>query len=277
MFRTAIVGLDLSPAQDALLSCLPALERWGVSRIVLVHVIRIGFGQGAGYGHEQEFRDWLEGCAEPLRSAGLEVEVVVTDSGSVGRTLVDFARERDADLLVVGSRSHNLLRTAFLGSVAREVARQADLPVLVQRIEAEPGTDPQACLAVCHETLDRVLLATDFSEHSAPAEAAALALAPRAGRIDCLHVGAASNSEAVQRTRALADRLARAGTRAVARVETGEPEEVIAQVGQEGYTLIVMGKFGRGRIQSALIGSTAARVCEAAGIPVLLVPMRRER
>jgi nucleotide-binding universal stress UspA family protein len=272
MFRSAVVGVDLSPAQDALLSCLPALERWGVERLVLAHVVRVGFGQGAEYGHEQEIRDWLAQCADPLRAAGFEVEVVVADSGSVGRALIEIAAERDADLLVVGSRSHNLVRRVFLGSVAREVTRLADLPVLVQRIEPEAGAEPQGCLAVCRETLDRVLLATDFSAHSAPAEAAALALAPRAGQIDCLHVTAGSDGHELAQTQALADRLAHAGARATARVETGKPEEVIAWVGQEGYTLIVIGKHGRGWVQGALIGSTAARVCEAAGIPVLMVP-----
>jgi nucleotide-binding universal stress UspA family protein len=273
MFRSAIVGVDLSPAQEALLSCLPALERWGVTRLVLVHVIRIGFGQGAGYGHEHEFRDWLEGHAAPLRARGFAVDVVVTASGSVSATLLEVAAERDAELLMVGSRSHNLVRKVFLGSVTREVIRQANLPVLIQRIEPVPESDPARCDAICRETLDRVLLVTDFSQQSAAAEAAAISLAPKAGRVDCLHVACDLDAITKQRGQALAGRLAAAGTQATARFETGKTDEAIARIGSDGYTLIVIGKHGQGWVEGAILGSTAARVCETAALPVLLVPV----
>jgi nucleotide-binding universal stress UspA family protein len=44
--------------------------------------------------------------------------------------------------------------------------------------------------------------------------------------------------------------------------------------GQEGYTLIIVGKHGRNRVAGKLIGSTAARICEVARRPVLMMPLQ---
>lgn len=43
MFNKALVGVDQSPAEESLLSCLPDLGRWGIQSVVLAHVIRIGY------------------------------------------------------------------------------------------------------------------------------------------------------------------------------------------------------------------------------------------
>ena len=42
-----------------------------------------------------------------------------------------FARDRDVDLIVVGSRGLAGVRSALLGSVSQAVRNQADRPVLV--------------------------------------------------------------------------------------------------------------------------------------------------
>jgi len=47
---------------------------------------------------------------------------------------------------------------------------------------------------------------------------------------------------------------------------------MIARIGQEGYSLIVVGKHGRNWAADKIIGSTAAKVCEIARRPVLMVP-----
>lgn len=113
MFSKALVGVDLSPAEASLLSCLPDLARWGVRSVTLAHVIEIGYGQGAGFGHEDDYRAWLEERAAPLRAAGLAVDVAVTASGVPADELLAVAAARKADLVVVGSRSRNFLREIF--------------------------------------------------------------------------------------------------------------------------------------------------------------------
>lgn len=61
---------------------------------------------------------------------GVEVEVEIVEGNPAARIL-DLARSRDVDLIVVGSRGLGTLAGALLGSVSREVVHRADRPVLV--------------------------------------------------------------------------------------------------------------------------------------------------
>ena len=60
MFATALVALDLAPAEAPIVDCLAGLEQWGVQKLVLGHVIHVGYTHAASYDHEAELRAWLE-------------------------------------------------------------------------------------------------------------------------------------------------------------------------------------------------------------------------
>jgi len=279
MFRTAVAAIDLSPAQDAMVGCMGDLLEWGVGRLVLVHVLRVGYGQLPGEHALQGIRDSLETRAAALREAGLSVEVTIRTARGVADEILEAAAEAKADLVVVGSRSHNLASRMFLGSVARAVIRKTRLPLLLQWIEQ--GAASAGLEVVCAETLRHVMLATDLSKHAQGAERATIALASRTGLIDCLSV---MTPEAIETTPALPvmaraaldellGRIARVGGRGEAIVIEGDPKESIARIARErDCSLIVVGKHGQGWVESMIIGSTAASVCETAGRPVLLVP-----
>jgi nucleotide-binding universal stress UspA family protein len=281
MFKKALVGVDQSPAEKSLLSCLPDLGRWGIQSVVLAHVIRIGYAQGAGYGHEDEYRAWLEKDAAPIRQAGLTVTTSVTASGVPADELLAVAQSQGADLVVVGSRSHNFLYEVFLGSFAREIIRKSQLPVLIERLEPTKAGQSETCAAICSRALDRILLATDLSAQSRSAEDAAVRLAAKAGHVDCLTVLAGDASEEDRKAaetrhqdliRRIKDRSGKAGSR----IESGDPSEVIARTAQEGYSLIILGKHGRHWVADKIIGSTAAKVCEIARRPVLMMPLQED-
>jgi nucleotide-binding universal stress UspA family protein len=59
-----------------------------------------------------------------------DYEVVTGDPAAA---IVDFARARDAYLIVVGSRGLGPVSDAMVGSVSRAVVQQADRPVLVAK------------------------------------------------------------------------------------------------------------------------------------------------
>jgi nucleotide-binding universal stress UspA family protein len=239
MFTRALVGIDLSPAERSLLSCLPDLTRWGIESVVLAHVIEVGYGQGAGYGHEDAYRAWLTERAGPLRSAGLAVTVSVTASGVPADELLAVARVEGADLVVVGSRSHNFLYEIFLGSVAREVIRKSDIPVLIERLEPTQAGHAETCAAICSRALERILVAADLSPQSRSAEDAAVRLAARAGHIDFLTVLPDDATDADRRAaegghQELVQRVTDVGGSAGSRIEAGVPSDAIARAGQAG-------------------------------------------
>ena len=274
--------MDLSHAEKPLLGCVSELKHWGIDAVVLAHVIRIGRVEGAGYGHEDEYREWLERQAAPLRATGLDVAVSVTASELPADELLAIATASAADLVVVGARSHSFVHDLFLGSVAKEVVRQSPIPVLIERIEATEAGTAIICAAVCPRKLDRVLLATDLSKESKAAEDAAVYLADKAGEVDVLTVlpleGAAGSDlegdQAAQALERIVKRIEQQGGRGQVLIEHGDPADIIALVGQQGYTLIIVGKHGRHRVGDMVIGSTAAKVCEIAKRPVLTVPRK---
>ena len=61
---------------------------------------------------------------------GIEVETIFR-SGYPPRVILDVAKEKDADLIVVGSRGLSGVKEAFLGSVSHSIARESKIPVLV--------------------------------------------------------------------------------------------------------------------------------------------------
>ena len=283
MFKKAIVGLDLSPAEGPMTECLPDLKRWGIEDIVLVHVIKVGYAEGAGFGHEDEYAAWLNEKAKASREAGIRVSVSVRDSGVVAAELLNAAAEEAADLVVVGSRSHNLVHHIFLGSVAKDVLRKTSLPVLLERIEPTADETAKECEAVCKEKLTTLLLATDFSESAGRAEETALHLLPLADKAGFLSVIAPAEAKADDphgrdaaraKLAALKDRAGGAEKCVELLVETGEPAEVISRVAEDrSATLIILGKHGRGWLPETVIGSTAEAVCRQARRPVLMLPL----
>jgi nucleotide-binding universal stress UspA family protein len=70
-----------------------------------------------------------EWCA-PLRAMGVDYEVVVVE-GDTRTALLDLARDRSADLLVIGSRGHGPVGQLLLGSVATSLAQHSELPVTI--------------------------------------------------------------------------------------------------------------------------------------------------
>lgn len=282
MFKTAMLALDLSPAEEPLLDFVPELLHWGVQRLVIVHLVRAGYVQGPGYRQLEEATAWLDWRAAPLRAAGLQVEVSVRKAGVSADEILAAAAEAGVDLLVAGSRSQNLVTRLFLGSVARDLVRKTPLPLLLQWIEPDAESADGRCSAVFTQTLRHVLLATDLSKYASAAEQAAIALAGRAAQIDCLTVltrQAIDDTPALTlMTRAALDALVRQieanGGRGEALVLEGEPYEAIERVAEERWSsLIIVGKHGQHWVNSMLIGSTALRLCESAGRPVLLVPL----
>lgn len=281
MFNTALVALDLAPAEQPIIDCLPDLQNWGVQRVMLTHVIQVGYMQGAALAYEKDYLDWLEKLAKPLRDAGLKVAVSIRASGLPADEILKAATEHGADLIVIGSRGHNLISKLFLGSVARAVIRKATLPLLLEWIEPTAAGTQQKCEAVCRKTLRHVLLATDLSTSATAAEQVAIHLSAGAEQVDCLYVMEAADSSATSVSpsaakaalAALMQRIEVAGGHGESVVLQGKASSEIARhAANRDVSLIVVGKRGQNPLESLLIGSTAANLCEIAGRPVLMMP-----
>lgn len=136
------------------------------------------------------------------------------------------------------------------------------------------------------------LVAIDFSELTEPTIARAASLAEgRGNRIDLIHVVRPQQmtSRGNRAAKAIADQAAKIAEdraqrkldalletvplafRGNAKVRTGQPAEVLTQVADESYDMIVLATNGRTGLSHALLGSVAERVVRFAPIAVLVV------
>jgi len=235
-------------------------------------------------------REAREGELVSERVAGLtgrppedfDVEV---DTGTPYAAIVRRGEELDAAVVVVGGRRPDAVGRHVLGDTAERVVRYANGPVLVAR----PGSGT-----------GRVLAATDLSDPSLPAVAAAAEWARRNGsRLAVLHVidlraptvlyafdSPLAAAEAPPGFRdklrlwaasRIADALKGSGVDADQLVEQGVPETVIlAQARSLAADLIVIGTSGQTGLARVLLGSVAEAVVRSAPCSVLVVRLRHQ-
>ena len=226
-----------------------------------------------------------DGARRGLRRRWLDAEALVVDRPAAAGILAEADRAR-ADVIVVGSRGHNAIGRLVLGSVSRDVVRQARVPVLVAKGRPRP--------------VRRLVVALDGSPNARRAARLVARLpAPRGGRVTVVRVvdpvrvpsmglvpssvrravraqAAALAARSVQRARrevdAVAARLARGGWAARAIVLAGIPlPALLGVVASDRADVLVLGARGVGGIARLLLGSVAGGALTRAPVPVLVV------
>jgi nucleotide-binding universal stress UspA family protein len=76
--------------------------------------------------------DQLEWARQALESTGFVVTTVLRQ-GDVETTLLDYRREEEIDILVMGAYGHSVIRRLLVGSTTTAVIRNARVPVLLLR------------------------------------------------------------------------------------------------------------------------------------------------
>lgn len=181
--RSILIATDFSePSEKALRHSL-ALARLYGSRFTLAHIV-------SSLGLTMAGPDAIAACEEAtsrqaaeledslIRSAalnGIEHKFVVRQ-GELWLELHKIIREEGADLLVVGTHARHGIAKLFFGSVAEEIFRQADCPVL----SFGPNSDDRPWFETS-TTQPIFLFATDFGDASLHGLPQAIAAANRFG------------------------------------------------------------------------------------------------
>jgi nucleotide-binding universal stress UspA family protein len=228
-----------------------------------------------------DLRTSLADLSEPLRRLGAATEVEIR-AGRPADVLTEVAREREADLLVVGNRGRGATRSALLGSVSAHLVDHAPCPVLVAR----------------GPSVDRILFATDGSETSTGAATIlerwrafrglpvdVVSVAPSVHHLAAAFLTPWSLSGDVRElpdadvdgehwgyAEQMAARLGGAGYRCTAHIRRGDAAgEICAAAVDLGDNLIVTGSRGLGDLWRLLRGSVAHDVLLHAAASVLVM------
>jgi nucleotide-binding universal stress UspA family protein len=213
-------------------------------------------------------------------------------NGPVAPSLVKHAQEIGADLVVMTTHGLGGLRRAWLGSVADQLIRTIEIPVLVTR----PGENDSLHSFDLREILvplDGSLLAEVALQ---PATAVAKLWNAEISLLQVVHSNLVATDPALAYPVRYNDELtprresAEAYLReVVGRVRlTGAKVSGIAVVGTAGVArtllehakperigLIAMATHGRGGVNRVVLGSVTNKMVRAAEVPVLVVPLSR--
>lgn len=128
-----------------------AVELAGIlhARLTLLHVIQslpVGgtdMGVTLPYAYienlEEDLRRSLESYRERITAEGLLSEVAIVH-GVPFQEIIETAKARQVDLIIMGTHGRTGIRHVLLGSVAEKVVRLAPCPVLVTRRPTDIAT-----------------------------------------------------------------------------------------------------------------------------------------
>jgi nucleotide-binding universal stress UspA family protein len=234
-------------------------------------------------GDEAQGQATLDEIADLAADVGVAVDTELL-SGKPAKSIVNYADETGADLIVVGRRGRSGVRERLLGSITERVLRRSGQPVLtVPEGDIEDGTGT---------TYENVLVTTDGSDLAADAGPYAAEVASRFEAV--LHVLNAVDVQAEAGVfnaggvdREYIERLERKGQRAVDDLISGldsadldireivvqgyAPDVIAEYVDDNDVDLVVMSSEGQSNLAGQQLGTVAGRVLRTVDRPVLVV------
>lgn len=144
--KSIVLAVDKDSSGGAI-AVAAGLAKRLAARITVVHF-------GARVTHAE---DAVTDAVKSLERSGVPFDIRLeqpTSGATVAESLVNMADDLHADLIVLGSRGRPAPVASLFGSVSREVARGAHVPVLVVREGArQTGPPAHMLLVVTEETL----------------------------------------------------------------------------------------------------------------------------
>lgn len=129
--KTILWPTDFSPHADEALRFALSIAKRSRARLLLLHVVA-GTVPGSGDERVRSARQRLQVVHDTVRAGGGEAEVIVVGGGNSAEILFT-ARERQADLIVMGTQGTRFFHSIFFGSTAQHVVRSTPCPVLAVR------------------------------------------------------------------------------------------------------------------------------------------------
>jgi nucleotide-binding universal stress UspA family protein len=226
----------------------------------------------------------LEPCCEIARKRGMICDQVIRE-GHAAQQILTAARQFHADRILLGTRSRGKVSKLLIGSVAEQVLRSVNIPVIT--------VGPEARLPVAGSQSERLVLhATTLREASRPSAVLAGQIASVLGaRLILLNVlppisdmqrkgePTGLDSAAMQELRKLAAEISRDVEVGVTpKVAHGNPSiEILAESAEHHACLMVLGATHRSALENLTRDRTIYKVLAHARCPVMTLEETGDR
>jgi nucleotide-binding universal stress UspA family protein len=300
MFRHLLVPLDGSPLAEAALSAALTLSAKFDSEITLLRVVpslNVIIDGAAVMESLLDFRrqvfkeaeTYLKMHQSSLRQQGYKAHRHLREGDSIAEIILDVAKGRDIDMIVMSTHGRGGVARWVFGSVADKVLRHAQMPVLLIRAQEDGAILPAPQFKHLLVPLDGSQLAENAlpmaQELAANLQSKVTLLRVTKTPYTPADVSGHAYGELVavlqdEMRQEASDYLAateqmfdRQGVEVDSEVLTGSPtaKVILDIVRQRHVDAIVMSTHGRGGISRWVYGSVADRILQSASVPVFLI------
>ena len=137
VYRRILVTIDHTELDRMALSHAAAMGKMHSAQIYVLHVeegvTSQVYGQAASTAETEAGEQYLGRIAQLLREQGLTVETSITHSTHPDREIVRYAREVNADLVIMGAHGHGGLKDLIFGNTINPVRHHLSVPMLIVR------------------------------------------------------------------------------------------------------------------------------------------------
>ncbi len=139
MFAKILVAVDGSESSKKAFDKSVFLAQKCNSKLYVVHVVldwEYGGDSAATFELIDELRakgsELLQQCKKQARQSSVQVETVL-EQGDYAHEIIEVAKRKDCELIIMGSRGMSPIKELLLGGVSLKVMHHASCPVMVVR------------------------------------------------------------------------------------------------------------------------------------------------
>jgi len=284
MYKNILVAFDDSEFSKAALKEASIWVMKHGGKVILIHIINpdrdiLGISKTNLKWHLEKAKKLLNKTGEDAKSDyGIDVESIVIE-GKPSDVILDIAREKNADLISMGTYGKKRLKRLILGSVTSHVVVNSPCDVLVVK---------KYC-SECIGKYNSITLPFDGSEFSKKAlnracqlskidnaDISAIYVTPHYEEMVEFFMTDSIRESLMKESKNIMDMAVKIAEKQGVSIKTKILEgyvgdKIIETSGKQKNNLIVIGTYGWRGINKAIMGSISERILINAACPVLLV------
>lgn len=155
--KKVLIAVDYSPSSEKIAEAGYKLAQDIGARVCIMHVVTDvkyygmeypAFMGYTGYNPEMDLtmtdelykvaEDFMEKTKEHFKDPELSTHI---GQGDTADTILDYASQWNADVLVLGTHSHSVLEKIFIGDVASEILKSSKIPLYIIPIREEKAKE----------------------------------------------------------------------------------------------------------------------------------------